>query len=157
MAKSSPRGLPRDYLAPEVADNLYESCTAREIRLMNAYALLLGGNPQYAALARNLDADARAAIAQFTPAAGFLGLHACGFYCAAKSALSGEAFFVVGPDADVVAARLAGENPFALVAVARGPVRPDLKTLGTGVYRIQGGKALKTEPTDSLRGRPEEE
>ncbi len=106
MAKSSPRGLPKDYLTPEVADNLYESCTAREIRLMNSYSLLLADNPKYADLAHSLEEDAKAAIAQFTPAASILGLHACGFFCAAKAALSGEAYVVVGPDADAVSARL---------------------------------------------------
>lgn len=149
MARSSPRGLPRDYLAPEVADNLYESCTAREIRLMSAYSLLLGGNPRYASLARSLDADAKAAIAQFTPAASLLGLHASGFFCAAKAAMSGEAYVVVGPDADSVAGRLAVSKPFALVAVAKGPVRPDLQARGPGVYKIQGGKVARAGLTDS--------
>jgi len=141
MARGSPHGLPLNYLTPEVADNLYESCTAREIRLMNAYSVLLQGNRRLHSVADEFSTDVKAAIRQFTPAATALGLHAAGFYCAARQAETGTALIVVGRDAEAVTRKLVGLYPFALVAQAKGPIRPDLQERGPGVYVVRGGKA----------------
>jgi uncharacterized protein YyaL (SSP411 family) len=141
MARSSPRGLPKDYLAPEVADNLYESCTAREIRLLTAYSRLLAGNPDTAAISSALADDARAAILQFEPAAAELGIHAAGYYCAAL-ALTRPYAFVVGPDAVMRSRELCRLCPLDFVAPARGSSRVDLQKQAPGFYVVKGGKTL---------------
>jgi uncharacterized protein YyaL (SSP411 family) len=142
MARGSPRGLPLNYLVPEIADNVYESCTAREIRLMNAYATLLRGNDKYRDVVRNFNADVRAAIRQFAPPAKALGFHAAGFFCAAKQVADDVSVFVVGPHAETDSWRVASKLPFALVAEAKGPVRPDLQSRSAGVYICHAGQTV---------------
>jgi uncharacterized protein YyaL (SSP411 family) len=141
MARSSPRGLPKDYLTPEVADNLYESCTAREIRLMIDYSRLLAGNPNTAAISSELAHDARAAILQCEPAAAELGIHAAGYYCAALS-MERPYAFAVGRSAVEMATELYRLRPLDFVAPAKGHAREDLQRGPTGLYVVKDGMTL---------------
>jgi uncharacterized protein YyaL (SSP411 family) len=138
MAKPSPLALPKNYLTPELADNLYESCTAREIRLMNCYSILLKGSPGHRAEAAAFGRGAQTSIAQFAAAAQTLGANAAGYYCAAYEATNCKSAIVVGPEAQRVADQLYRRAPLRFVAAAYGPVRPDLQQRGPGIYVVNG-------------------
>lgn len=140
MAKGSPLDLPKDYLCPELADNVVESCTAREIRLMDAYGCLLADNPAYGTQAKALSAGVAAAISQFATSSSRLGIHAAGYYTACLQAFDPVWAIAVGPDAVDVASSLYRLAPTRIIAPAVGPVRPDLQTKTPGIYLIEGGR-----------------
>lgn len=141
MAKGSPEGLPKDYLTPELVDNLYESCTAREIRLMWDYARLLAGNESHANDEQILTDGAKAALKQFAGAAATIGVGAAGYYAAALRLEDPEFAVAVGPRAVELASQLARACPTRLCAPAAGPVRPDLQKRAPGVYLVSGNEA----------------
>jgi uncharacterized protein YyaL (SSP411 family) len=149
MARGSPAGLPHDYLAPEVADNLYESCTAREIRLMSAYAVLLRGTPENRQVSDSLDSDAKAAIKQCATAANALGPEAAGYFCAAKASRTQDTIVAVGPKAVDLANEVFALEPMSMAAAAKGAVRKDMQGLTPGVYLLRNGKRIGPIPATS--------
>lgn len=138
MSKGSPSGLPKNFLTPELADNLYESCTAREIRLMASYARLMEGNEARRDIEFKLANDTVAAIAMFAAPASTIGLSSSGYYSASLFSLDPRYAICVGPDAVEVSNELYRRVPTRLVAPAVGSVRPDLQKRPPGIYVISG-------------------
>ncbi|MFN3683125.1 MAG: DUF255 domain-containing protein [Fimbriimonadaceae bacterium] len=130
-----------DARAPEIVDNVGESCTAKAMRLTFAYGRLLRGKGPLASVAAVLSQDAAAALARFSALAGTLGPAAAGFAAAARSLLDDRHAVVVGPGCVDKAASLFRKVPFRLVAPCLGPVRPDLSNGKPGIYVIEGTKA----------------
>lgn len=130
-----------DARAPEIVDNVGESCTAKAMRLSFAYGRLLRGKGPSALVAAVLSQDAAAALARYSALAGTLGLDAAGYAAAAWSLLDERHAVVVGPDCVDRAASLYRRVPFRLVAPCLGPVRPDLARAKPGIYVIEGAKA----------------
>jgi hypothetical protein len=138
MTHGTPKGLPKYYLAPEIIDNLYESGTAREIRLMACYARLLEGSSAHAAKREELVKDAVACMERFGDPAGRIGVAAAGFYCASLFAEDGRYAVAVGPNAVEMANDLYRRVPTRLIAAAVAGVRRDLQNRAAGIYVIDG-------------------
>lgn len=130
-----------DARAPEIVDNVGESCTAKAMRLAFAYGRLLRGKGPSASVAAVLSQDAAAALERFSALAGNLGTSSAGFASAAWSLMDERHAVVVGPGCVEKAAALFRRVPYRLVAPCLGPVRPDLARARPGVYVIEGAKA----------------
>ncbi|MCX7801101.1 MAG: DUF255 domain-containing protein [Fimbriimonadales bacterium] len=127
-----------DARAPELVDNVGESCTAKVIRLAFSYGRLLRGGGRQASVAAMLAQDAAAAVARFGALATELGADAAAYGCAAWAVMDESHAVVVGPDCVETATRIYRRVPHRLVAPCLGPVRPDLQRRPNGVYVIQG-------------------
>ncbi len=129
-----------DARAPELVDNIGESCSAKTMRLTFAYGRLLRGGGPLAPMAAVLNQDAAAVLARFSTLAATLGPDAAGFAVAALGLLDDRHAVVVGPGCVERAARVYRRVPFRLVAPCLGPVRPDLSKAKPGIYVIEGTK-----------------
>jgi uncharacterized protein YyaL (SSP411 family) len=121
---------PQDADAPEIVDNIRESCTAQVIRLCNDYGRLLGTSGQ------DLTRIAGDTVMRFSAISGTLGHFAGGYFCAAAD-LEDPAFAIVaGPSALADAQQLSKLAPSRLVAPALASVKaPGSKP---GAYVIRG-------------------
>jgi uncharacterized protein YyaL (SSP411 family) len=131
VSKDPGSGLAPHYASvPEVADNLQESCTARVIRLCDAYGRLYGGWPAGEQLRRR----ALEAVDRYSVSLADAGPSAAGYFCAAWDAHEPETVFAAGPQAVSMANELFRLVPNRLIAPAIGPVRRDLQNKKPGVY-----------------------
>jgi uncharacterized protein YyaL (SSP411 family) len=136
MGKGSPQGLPKEYLAPQILDDLYESCTAREIRLMNAYGQLFGGSPAMKMVDDELLRGARDATSHFSQVVSSDRVLTAGLFCAALDVIDNRFAVTVGPEAQKLADELFRLVPTRLIAPAVGPVRQDLQRKAEGIYVV---------------------
>ena len=132
---------------PEIADTTHESCTARVIRLGNAYGLLLRNqsespNKSLTTLASQISQDAYSAMEKFSEIAEAVGPTSSGYYAASLGLLDNAHAFAVGPGADKMATMLHQRVPLRLVAPCLGYVRPDLANRPAGYYVVESGSVV---------------
>lgn len=136
--------IPNCRQLPEIADTTHESCTARIIRLGNAYGRLLRDLSEKpdrtrTKLASALAQDAYSAMERFSAIAETVGPSASGYYVASVGLLDNTHAFAVGPNAVEKANQLFRRVPSRLVAPCWGDVRPDLQRRKPGYYVVAGG------------------
>jgi uncharacterized protein YyaL (SSP411 family) len=147
---------------PEVVDNVGESCTARVIRLLNAYGRLLRDASEKAEPAETSEAtsmveEAYSAVGLFASIAADMGPAAAGYYAASLSVLDETHAFVVGPDCLAQARELTRLAPFRLVSCCFGRVRRDLGHREPGVYVVRNNGVtgpMSVEQAAAIIGRP---
>lgn len=135
--------IPNCRNLPEIADTTHESCSARIIRLGNAYGRLLrdlsdSPNKKLTNMATRLAQDAYSVMEEFTQIAEAVGPTASGYYSASLGLLDNTHAFAVGPNAAQRAAMLYQRVPTRLVAPCLGNVRPDLRNRPAGYYLVDG-------------------
>lgn len=124
---------PQNYRSPEVCDNVHESCTARVIRLCQAYGSLLGPTPQGIEFRRR----AYGATDLMSGALADGGPRVAGYYCASLAMRDDVLAVSVGPDAVRDGNSLFQLVPYRLVTPAVGPVRRDLQSRPPGIYIVR--------------------
>jgi len=132
---------------PEIADTTHESCSARIIRLGNAYGRLLRDqserpNKALTKVASQLSQDAYSTMEKFSDIAEAVGPTASGYYSASLDLLDNKHAFAVGPNAAAKAALLHRRVPTRLVAPCLGDVRPDLSNRKPGYYLVEGATVI---------------
>lgn len=128
------RPLP-NVQVPSLLDDLRESTTAATVRLLYAYASVLGGKQ-----AVSLNRKASAIVAQYSGFVERFGLKMSGFVLAAQVLEEGAYALVLGPNATVEAGELARRLPTRLIAPITAEMRPDLAARGNGFYITQYGR-----------------
>jgi uncharacterized protein YyaL (SSP411 family) len=119
---------PQDAAAPEIVDNVRESCTAQVIRLCHDYGRLLGKSGE------DLRKTARETVGRFALISPALGQFAAGYYCSAAQLLDSRFAVAVGKDAVRQARGLFQRRPFELVAPSVGIVAKPGKL--DGIYLV---------------------
>jgi uncharacterized protein YyaL (SSP411 family) len=131
--------MPQDVDCPEVLDNVGESCTAKIIRLCDAYGRLLIGNLDKDGggdLGLKLIRIAQASTELLAAAAPQLGADAAGYDCAALGIRDNRFAVTVGANAQELGNELFRQVPTKLVAPALGLVRADLQSRKPGIYVV---------------------
>jgi uncharacterized protein YyaL (SSP411 family) len=123
--------------APEVVDDVEESCTAQLIRLCQTYSRLFLDSDARAV--KELSDAANSATNLFAPIVGEMGPIVSGYYCATARVRDSAFVVVVGLDSVATANSLASRLAARVVAPAVGPIRPDLQQRGAGVYIVRDG------------------
>ena len=138
LSSSSVRMGGMDTLSvPEIADDLGESCTAQEIRLLLAYGRLLGDT----AAGKELLQLAQEATYLFADIAAVGGPDASGYFCAASEVADDQYAIAVGPRALDLASILYHRIPTRFIAPAVGGIRRDLQGRNSGIYLV--GKTVE--------------
>ena len=114
---------------PEVTDDEREAPSAAALRLLNAYAAVLGPDGKDLLASADGVATNLAAVVSALPAMG-------GTLGALSANADRRAALVVGPDALERASRLARRLPNRLVVPVLGPARPDMRDRPRGVYVV---------------------
>ena len=133
LLRPSPPGtalLPGVDEVPQVTDDEREALSALALRLLDAYAVVLGKKgADLAVAARNVASRLRSATDPNPSMGGALG----------ALARHGDpaALFVVGPDATARARRLAPKLPNRLVVPVLGNARSDLRLRAPGLYVLE--------------------
>lgn len=142
LALNKTGGLePEGTNVPELLDTPTEAATARVLRLLGMYGILLRGGPQ-AKLAGQFSDEALELCSRYGSLVPQLGVSAAGFMIAASEVLDERHAIVVGDNAVVEARKLTARIPTRLVAPAFGSVRVDLQRRGAGVYVVEGSSVI---------------
>lgn len=128
---------PQDANAPEVIDNVGESCTAKMMRLCQAYGRLLdGGKERESGVV--FGQAAFASSAQFGSICNEIGIHCSGFFCSAAILQDDTYAVAVGPNCQRLSDQLFRLAPERFTLEALGPVHPDLQKRPPGIYVVKG-------------------
>jgi len=135
---------PQIFPKPGLGDDVSESCSARMIRLLNAYGRLFpeAEAPCADGISRRLSDLARAGVGHFADVAPRLGVASGGYFRAALELYEDTYALAVGPDAQRLSDELLQRVPARFVAAAYGAVRPDVQKRPPGVY-VVSGKAIE--------------
>ncbi|RYG26351.1 thioredoxin domain-containing protein [bacterium] len=125
-AKPLPLVPPRLAL-PQVTDDEHESTSAASLRILDAYAAVLGSSGEDFHQAADRLYARIGAVSEALPSMG-------GALGSLARHLDSRAVLVVGQDAAARAFRLARKLPNRLVAPILGPARPDLVGKPAGIY-----------------------
>ena len=128
---------PADIKAPEVIDNVGESCTAKIIRLCLSYQYLVDPTKDSSSADSLLETASRAAR-QYGGIANELGIHSSGMFCAAAMLQDDTHAIAVGPNSQALSDQLFRLTPQHFVGQAFGPLRPDLQKRAPGIYIVRG-------------------
>jgi len=150
--------IPNCQNLPEISDTTHESCSARIIRLGNAYGRLLrdlsnNPNQNLTNTASQLAQDAYATMEKFTDIAEAVGPTASGYYSASLGLLDNIHAFAVGPNSAQRAAKLFRLIPNRFVAPCLGDARPDLRNRPAGYYLVESGSVYGPLSLDEAAAR----
>jgi len=132
---------PEGTSVPELLDTPTEASTARVMRLLSVYGLLLRGGPE-AKLAGQFSGEALELCARYGALMPEIGIASAGYMSSSARILDDRHAIVVGDDAVAQARELFSRVPTRLVAPAFGDVRVDLQRRKPGVYLVDGSSIV---------------
>lgn len=123
--------------APDLTDDLHESCSGQMIRLLFDYGRLFGNTK----VGQTMVQHASESVARFVNPQIPFSCRMASFYCASASFADPQCAFAVGPDAQKLANSLFRLRPNRLVVVAKEAIRPDIAARRPGLYVVNGSVA----------------